>query len=60
MDKIDEAISRLNEVEAQLRALKEPYSLDPDWPQVLEDELLAEDVRKARETLEEIRDGRSR
>lgn len=60
MNKLDEAISRLNEVEAQLRYLKDPGSLDPDWPEVLEKELLAEDVRKARETLEEIRDGRSR
>lgn len=57
MRKIDEAISRLHEVEGQLRALKEPYSLDPDWPEVLEEELLAEDVRKAREVFEKIRKG---
>lgn len=59
-DKLTEAISRLKEVEFQLRALQEPTSLDPDWPKVLEEGLLAEDVKRAREAVEEICDGRSR
>ena len=54
-DKLTEAISRLKEVEFQLRALREPTSLDPDWPEVLEQGLLAEDVKRAREAVEALR-----
>lgn len=56
MRKIDEIISRLGEIEFQLRGMQEPTSLDPDWPEEMLG-LIADDIRKARETMKEFKEG---